>query len=116
MDGSKSELYGNQCRKALENENSVFYYYQKLIQLRKEYDIFAEGDFRLLLEEDENIFAYVREYQGKQMLVVSNFTENTVPCTLLKEWQGGEVLICNYSEDGEEGMLRPYESAIYCCH
>jgi glucan 1,6-alpha-glucosidase len=50
------------------------------------------------------------------MLVVSNFTENTVPCTLLKEWQGGEVLICNYSEDGEEGMLRPYESAIYCCH
>ena len=104
------------AEKALENENSVFYYYQKLIQLRKEYDIFAEGDFRLLLEEDENIFAYVREYQGKQMLVVSNFTENTVPCTLLKEWQGGEVLICNYSEDGEEGMLRPYESAIYCCH
>ena len=50
------------------------------------------------------------------MLVVSNFTENTVSCTLLKEWQGGEVLICNYSEDGEEGMLRPYESAIYCCH
>ena len=112
------------AEKALENENSVFYYYQKLIQLRKEYleeydklcYIFAEGDFRLLLEEDENIFAYVREYQGKQMLVVSNFTENTVPCTLLKEWQGGEVLICNYSEDGEEGMLRPYESAIYCCH
>ena len=104
------------AEKALENENSVFYYYQKLIQLRKEYDIFAEGAFRLLLEEDENIFAYVREYQGKQMLVVSNFTENTVPCTLLKEWQGGEVLICNYSEDGEEGMLRPYESAIYCCH
>lgn len=103
------------AEKALENENSVFYYYQKLIQLRKEYDIFAKGDFRLLLEEDENIFAYVREYQGKQMLVVSNFTENTVPCTLLKEWQGGEVLICNYSEDGEEGMLRPYESAIYLC-
>ena len=103
------------AEKALENENSVFYYYQKLIQLRKEYDIFAEGDFRLLLEEDENIFAYVREYQGKQMLVVANFTENTVPCTLLKEWQDGEVLICNYSEDGEEGMLRPYESAIYLC-
>ena len=48
------------------------------------------------------------------MLVVANFTENTVPCTLLKEWQDGEVLICNYSEDGEEGMLRPYEVPFIC--
>ena len=116
MDGSKSELYGNQCRKSIRKRKFSILLLSEINSTRKEYDIFAEGDFRLLLEEDENIFAYVREYQGKQMLVVSNFTENTVPCTLLKEWQGGEVLICNYSEDGEEGMLRPYESAIYCCH
>ena len=93
----------------LKNMDSVFHYYKKLIALRKKYEIFTEGSFRLLLEEDENIFAYEREYNGKKLLVAGNFTEKEVPCPLLKEWEGAETLIHNYKE--EEGMvLRPYEA------
>ncbi len=101
------------AEQALKNPNSVFYYYQKLIQLRKEHTIFVEGSFRLLLGEDENIFAYVREYEGKQILVMANFTEQEAVCGLLDEWHGSEVLIHNYAEVGKAGVLRPYESVIY---
>lgn len=59
----------------LQDKDSVFRYYQKLIRLRKEHEIFVKGDFTLLLPEDESIFAYVREYQGQKLLVAANFTD-----------------------------------------
>lgn len=93
----------------LKNMDSVFHYYKKLIALRKKYEIFTEGSFRLLLEEDENIFAYEREYNGKKLLVAGNFTEKEVPCSILREWEGEETLIHNY-EGEKEGILRPYEA------
>lgn len=91
---------------------SVFHYYRKLIRLRKEYSIFAEGDFKLLLEDDENIFAYVRSDQSKEILVLANFTEQEVMCPLLEAWREGTVLIHNYKEAGKSGVLRPYESMM----
>lgn len=93
----------------LKNMDSVFHYYKKLIALRKKYEIFTEGSFRLLLEEDENIFVYEREYNGKKLLVAGNFTEKEVPCSILREWEGEETLIHNY-EGEKEGILRPYEA------
>ena len=60
---------------ALEDKNSVFYYYQKLISLRKEYQVFLDGSFTLLLPEDEKIFAYVRKNEDSELLVCVNFTD-----------------------------------------
>jgi len=91
---------------------SIFHYYRKLIRLRKEDPIFAEGDFKLLLEEDENIFAYVRSLADREVLVVANFTEQEIICTLPEEWKGGEVLIHNYKDGGKSEVLRPYESMM----
>lgn len=94
------------------NPDSIFHYYRKLIRLRKEDPIFAEGDFKLLLEEDENIFAYVRSLADREVLVVANFTEQEIICTLPEEWKGGEVLIHNYKDGGKSEVLRPYESMM----
>ena len=100
------------AKEALEDENSVFYYYQKLIQLRKENPVFVNGKFDLLLPEDERIFAYTRTDEHTKMLVCTNFTDEEVSCPLLDEWKAGEVWIRNY-EDGREGnILRPYEAVI----
>ena len=100
------------AKEALEDENSVFYYYQKLIQLRKENPVFVDGKFELLLPEDERIFAYTRTDEHTKMLVCTNFTDEEVSCPLLDEWKAGEVWIRNY-EDGREGnILRPYEAVI----
>lgn len=113
-------------RSQLHDENSVFHYYKKLIQLRKENSIFVEGDFTLLLPEDENIFAYVREYEGRKLLVAANFTDKEVECPLLKEWgvpvsedgadksrDNGVLLIHNYSDLPSQQKLRPYEAMMW---
>lgn len=97
---------------ARKDPDSIFHYYRKLIRLRKEDPIFAEGDFKLLLEEDENIFAYVRSLADREVLVVANFTEQEIICTLPEEWKGGEVLIHNYKDGGKSEVLRPYESMM----
>ena len=114
------------ARSQLHDENSVFHYYKKLIQLRKENSIFVEGDFTLLLPEDENIFAYVREYEGRKLLVTANFTDKEVECPLLKEWgvpvsedgadksrDNGVLLIHNYSDLPSQQKLRPYEAMMW---
>ena len=114
------------ARSQLHDENSVFHYYKKLIQLRKENSIFVEGDFTLLLPEDENIFAYVREYEGRKLLVTANFTDKEVECPILKEWgvpvsedgadksrDNGVLLIHNYSDLPSHQKLRPYEAMMW---
>jgi len=52
---------------ALKDPNSIFYHYQKLIQLRKEYDIITLGDYQLILPDDQAIFAYIREYNNERL-------------------------------------------------
>lgn len=115
------------ARSQLQDENSVFHYYKKLIHLRKENSIFVDGDFTLLLLEDENIFAYVREYEGRKLLVAANFTDKEVECPLLKEWgvpadedgaaksrdNGVKLLIHNYNDLPSQQKLRPYEAMIW---
>ena len=98
--------------------DSVYNFYRKLIRLRKEYPVFVDGKFELLLPEDEQIFAYVRTDGDTQMLVCANFTGEPAECPLSKEWRDAEVLIHNYagemnwSADGDKIVLKPYEAAI----
>lgn len=100
----------------MKDPDSIFYYYKKLIQLRKDQSIFVNGDFRLLLEEDESVFAYVRTEGIKEMLVCVNFTESTVDCPLIGQWKQqhpeAKELIHNYKERVDSQALRPYEAII----
>ena len=48
-------------KESLSDEDSIFYYYQKLIGLRKQHKVIVHGDYQLLLEDDPQIFAYIRE-------------------------------------------------------
>lgn len=92
--------------------HSIYHYYKKLVRLRKEYDVFAEGRFQMLLENDENIFAYIRHGKSQKLLVICNFYAETLECPLQEMWDKGELLISNY-EDLENSVLRPYEARIY---
>ena len=69
------------ARAEMEEEDSVYHYYQKLIRLRKDLGIFVDGDFRLLLEEDPDVFAYERQAAGEKLRVIANFTDKTLPCS-----------------------------------
>ncbi len=94
-------------------EDSIWKCYQKLIRLRKEYPVFAEGEFGMLLEEDENIFAYTRTDACSQLLVICNFYGSTVEVDLEELESAGELLIGNYKDQKQRRVLEPYEGRMY---
>ena len=101
------------AKEQLARPDSVFHYYQKLIALRKQYDILVYGDYELLLPDSEEIYAYLRTYGEQKLLVVCSFTEEKLAYALPEELKGrsGEVLISNYDRDRvQDSMaLAPYE-------
>ncbi|SHK49005.1 glucan 1,6-alpha-glucosidase [Anaerocolumna jejuensis DSM 15929] len=102
------------AKQEMADKGSVFHYYKKLIGLRKTYEVFADGKFELLLEEDKDIFAYTRTSEGEKLLIICNFHEKEVPFLLPEGWSGKEeILIANYNEIAETEKLRPYEARIY---
>ena len=106
------------ARSQVEDADSVFHCYRRLIRLRKEYRVFAEGDFRMLLKEDAAIFAYTRNSREGQLLVVCNFYGKEADCAIREPWDSLELLACNYKEPlqllPEGGIsLRPYEARMY---
>lgn len=98
------------ARDQIEDSASVFSYYKKLIDLRHNSDLIVYGDYELLDPEDEQVFAYKRRYNGKTLLVISNFTENE----LTRDYgqSKGKLLISNYDDDLDM-EIRPYESKVY---
>ncbi|MEE0463308.1 alpha-glucosidase [Blautia hydrogenotrophica] len=99
-------------KNALEKKDSVFYYYKELIRLRHEEPLLTEGEYRLILPEDEHIFAYLRQTEKEGWLVAANLSEKTLPSEPLREFvkEMQEVMIGNYERTGIEGELRPYEA------
>ena len=95
---------------ALNDQDSVFHYYKKLIDLRKTYPIFRDGSFTLLCPEDEKVFAYTRDTEDAHLLVVCNFTDETMEFEVPEEYHGSELLIGNYREFAPG--LRPDESVM----
>lgn len=100
-------------KKALEKNDSVFYYYKDLIRLRHEEELLTEGDYQLLLPEDEKVFAYLRTSDKEQWIVVANLSEDTVSTESLAGYVSdkADIKIANYKDrTGIKEDLRPYEA------
>lgn len=100
------------AKEQLINHDSIFHYYQKLIKLRKTHKIFIDGEFELLLRNDENIFAYLRKTENEDMLVICNFTAKDVSYSIEEKWKNAKILISNYDDECEFLKLRPYEAKM----
>ena len=100
----------------LYDENSVFACYKKLIRLRKTWDVFVDGTFHMLLEDDENFFAYQRENAFRKLLVICNFFGCTLEYPLEADWENMELLIGNYDSIESPEIFRPYEARMYISH
>lgn len=107
-------------QQALDDKDSIFYFYQKLIEWRKQEPTIVYGDYNLILEEDEEVFAYIRTFEGSILLVVCNFTDQQVKRSL-EEWEKGkkkELIITNNPMRNEYDdlsfvSLEPYEAFVY---
>ncbi|MGL5821940.1 MAG: alpha,alpha-phosphotrehalase, partial [Sarcina sp.] len=91
-------------KEVLQDKDSIFYHYKKLIALRKNEPIIAAGNFKMLLKEHDQIFSYLRELSGKKILIINNFYGEKVEYELPKEYEVEfrnkkiELLLSNYKD------------------
>ena len=99
-------------KQALADKDSIFYYYKKLIELRHKESLLTEGNYQLLLPEDEKIFAYLRNTENETWLIVANMSEDTALTDELKPFVNDkqDIMIGNYDRANLDEALRPYES------
>ncbi len=104
-------------KQALANKDSIFYYYKRLIELRKEHEVIVYGRFKEYYKESEQIYCYGRELDGKRLLVVLNFKKEEVDFEIPLELREThkEILISNYSDVkmGDSFTLRPFEAIVF---
>lgn len=107
------------AEQALEDKDSVFYFYKSLIELRKEVPVITHGSYQDLLPEHPSIFAYVRESEGQTLLCINNYYGKEAECvlperfemakakSLLSNYQVSESLVASHHQ-----VLQPYETRI----
>ena len=102
------------ARDQVNREDSVFKYYQKLIKLRHESELIVYGTYDLILDDDKDIYAYIRTLGDEKLIVYCNFSENTREVELPEEFVNKKVLISNYSDAkaNPKITLRPYEAIV----
>lgn len=100
----------------LADNNSIFYHYKRLVEFRKQSDTIVYGDFNMICEDDEQIFAYERIGNGELILVVCNFSEQFAEFEYGVDNGECSMILSNYSDSPaipHKMSLRPYEAIIY---
>lgn len=104
---------------AVQDPDSIFHYYKKLIHLRKTNDCLVYGRYEILEPDHAEIYAYTRTMGNDKLLVALNFFDGTPVLELSEELADAakQLLISNYEVHGENGAreirLRPYEARVY---
>lgn len=103
----------------INDEDSILNYYRKLIKIRKENEVVVYGQYDIILEDHEEIYAYTRTQENEKLLVICNFSQNTPEFNLPEniEFNTKELIISNYEVDEKEDIkkinLKPYEGRVY---
>ncbi|WP_188204157.1 alpha,alpha-phosphotrehalase [Desemzia incerta] len=96
---------------------SIIEYYKRLIALRKEMKVISEGNYRGILMDHPSVYAYVREYEGEELLVLNHFYEEPVTIEVPEEFQNrsSKYLIGNGKERelGSSITLEAFETVAY---
>ncbi|HKL13781.1 MAG TPA: alpha-glucosidase [Halanaerobiales bacterium] len=103
---------------ALQNDDSIFYHYQELINLRKAEPTLIYGKYLPILEEHQQVFAYRRKFKEEEFLIVINFFGKEVKLSLPEKINLDEykLMIKNYKNVNKKQnplKLKPYESLVF---
>jgi alpha-glucosidase len=105
-------------KKQLEDEHSILSFYKRMIQLKKNNDVFTYGKYELLLEEDPKIYVYTRESENDKVVVLSNLTGEAATFAIDGlELKYDQLLLANYVMDSHDNMngftIKPFETRVY---
>ena len=96
----------------VDDPDSVYSYYKKLVALRKQHRVISEGQIEFLYKDDPDLLAYCRWDGDSQLLVLCNLTGHEAPVQLPAPWQDAGVLLGNYPDAAPAAALRPYEALV----
>ena len=96
----------------VDDPDSVYSYYKKLVALRKQHRVISEGQIEFLYKDDPDLLAYRRWDGDSQLLVLCNLTGHEAPVQLPAPWQDAGVLLGNYPDAALAAALRPYEALV----
>ena len=102
-------------KKDLENEKSVYHFYQKLLRVRRRRREVLMGETREYDHRNRRIIAYSRTYEGKRLFVCANFSKHTTIYQLPDGFEDYRIILNNYDSLGRNGQkvrLRPYQAVV----
>ena len=100
------------------DEDSILSCYKKLIWLRKEHRVIAEGDIGFIYRDHPQVLAYRRRTEEEELIVLANMTGREAALAPAFDAGGWELLTASWKEapaqaEGEIRMLRPFESQVW---
>jgi len=107
------------AKESMADDDSIFHHYKKLIALRKKHKVFVEGQFKMLFENEDPIFAYTRSLKDQTLVCINNYSnvEHTlnIKDVLPIDKKAFQVLVHNYDTlnlQGDVLNLQAYESVL----
>jgi len=103
---------------ALKDNNSIFYHYQNLIQLRRTEELLITGRYEDIDLENKKVYAYKRIGENEELIVISNFYDEVTEFDVKGlDLEKAFILLSNYVQSPEikedKIILKPYESIIF---
>ena len=99
-------------KSALDDKNSLYYFYKSLINIKKIYEVVKLGKYIPLYMNDSKAFIYSRETEQESLVVISSFSNKEIERKWLTNYRDYQLLLSNY-DDHNEQSLKPYETRIY---
>ncbi|WP_294705060.1 alpha,alpha-phosphotrehalase [uncultured Fusobacterium sp.] len=100
----------------IDDENSIFNHYRKLIALRKEYQVISLGKTIPLAEKDKSIYMFKRELENEELLVINNFYGDSCEIDLDFDIEGYKCILSNedINKKLEKNLkLEAYDSFVF---
>jgi oligo-1,6-glucosidase len=101
---------------AVGDPDSVYHWYRRLIELRRTEPAVVDGDFTMLLPHDEQLYAYTRRLGDTELLVIGNFSADTVTADIddAAAWASAELLLTNTAAPPADALvLGPWQTVVY---
>jgi oligo-1,6-glucosidase len=104
---------------AFDDDDSVFHHYRRLIELRRAEPAVAHGDFRMLLADHDQVYAFTRRPGTTELLLLASFSGEPVTIEVpdADRWHAAELVLANSpvdsAENFRESTLRSFEASVY---